>query len=104
MSNSNWWAVAPMYSGKTTALSTTSTSAVAFTDGGGRYFLCAIGCNAFIQTGTSTVGAAATTSGNFSAVIPSGQALILTLPASVTHFRVITDSGSGTLYWGKVGN
>jgi hypothetical protein len=55
-------------------------------------------------TGISTVGAAAATSGNFSVAIPSGQALVLEIPDTVTHFRVITDSGTGTLYWGKVGN
>ena len=102
-SASNWWSIAPMSSGTATAVSTTSTAATAFGKGGGRYFLCAMGCNAFLQTGISTVGAAAATSTNFTVAIPSGQALVLEIPDSVTHFRVITDSGTGTLYWGKVG-
>ena len=103
-SASNWWSIAPMNASTATAISTSSTAATAFSKGGGRYFLCAIGCNVFVQTGISTVGAAAATSTNFSVVIPSGQALVLEIPDSVTHFRAITDSGSGTLYWGKVGN
>ena len=103
-SASNWWSIAPMSNGTATAVSTTSTAATAFSKGGGRYFLCAVGCNVFVQTGISTVGAAAATSTNFSVVIPSGQALVLEIPDSVTHFRAITDSGTGTLYWGKVGN
>ena len=32
---------------------------------------------------------------------PSGQAIVARIPDSVTRFRVITDSGSGTLYGGK---
>lgn len=101
---SNWWSIGPMPTGTATALSTTSTAATAFGKGGGRYYIWASGCNAFLLTGISTVGAAAATSGNFSVAIPSGQALVLEIPDTVTHFRVITDSGSGTLYWGKVGN
>ena len=103
-SASNWWSIAPMSSGTATDVSTTSTAETAFTEGGGRYFLCAIGCNVFLRTGISTVGAAAATSAKFTVAIPSGQALVLEIPDSVTHFRVVTDSGSGTLYWGKVGN
>ena len=103
-SASNWWAIGPMVYGNATAVSTTSTAAIAFAKGGGRYFVCAVGCNAIINTGISTVGAAAATSGNFTAIVPSGQAVDLTVPDSTTHFRVITDSGSGTLYWGKDGN
>lgn len=103
-SASNWWSIAPMQTGNATVVTTTSTAATAFGKGGGRYFLWASGCNAFLLTGISTVGAAAATSGNFSVPIPSGQALVLEIPDSVTHFRVITDSGNGTLYWGKVGN
>ena len=87
-----------------TALSTTSTAAIAFAKGGGRYYLWASGCNAFLLTGMSAVGAAAATANNFSVAIPSGQALILEIPDTVTHFRAITDTGTGTLYWGKVGN
>lgn len=101
---SNWWATGPMVSGNATAITTSSTAATAFSKAGGRYFLCAIGCNVFMQTGISTVGAAAATSANFSVVVPAGQAIIVEIPDSVTHFRAITDSGSGNLYWGKVGN
>ena len=103
-SASNWWSIAPMSSGTATAVSTTSTAATAFGNGGGRYYIWASGCNAFLLTGISTVGAAAATSGKFSFPIPSGQAIVLEIPDTVTHFRVITDSGTGTLYWGKVGN
>ena len=103
-SASNWWSIGPMPTGTATALSTTSTAATAFGKGGGRYYIWASGCNAFLLTGISTVDAAAATSGNFSVAIPSGQALVLEIPDTVTHFRVITDSGTGVLYWGKVGN
>ena len=99
-----WWSIGPMPASTATALSTTSTAAVAFANGGGRYYLWASGCNAFLLTGISTVGAAAATANSFSVAIPSGQALVLEIPDTVTHFRAITDSGSGTLYWGKVGN
>ena len=52
---SNWWSIGPMPTGTATALSTTSTAATAFGKGGGRYYIWASGCNAFLLTRISTV-------------------------------------------------
>lgn len=49
---SNWWSIGPMPTGTATALSTTSTAATAFGKGGGRYYIWASGCNAFLLTGS----------------------------------------------------
>lgn len=97
-------AIQPAVGGMTvTATSTTSTAAVALGQAGGDYIFSAVGADAFIRFGISTVGAAAATSTNFDVYVQSGGDRIVTLPPSVTHFRVIS-SGTGNLYWGKAGN
>lgn len=102
---SNWWAVGPMYGGGTTvSTSTTSTAAAALGSGGGRYCFVSLSSNAFVRFGTSSgMSAAAATTGNYDFVIPAGAYVIITLPPSITHYRVIADA-SGSVYWGKVGN
>lgn len=97
-------AIQPAVGGATvTAISATSTAAVALGQAGGDYIFSAAGADAFIRFGISTVGAAAATSTNFDVYVHSGGDRVVTLPPSVTHFRVIS-SGTGNLYWGKAGN
>lgn len=86
--------------GVATAITTTSTAAAAF-GAVGNFVFDAIGCNVFIRVGGSNITAAAATTGNFDIVVPSGTAREVRIPEWATHFRAITDSGSGTLYFGR---
>lgn len=90
--------------GTTTAGTTTSTAATALGKGGGRYSFTSLGAHTFVRFGDSSVGAAATTTGAYDLVVPSGTEREITIPNSTTHFRQITDTGTSAVYWGKVGN
>lgn len=51
-----------------------------------------------IQFGTSIVGAATTSMG----YVTADADVVLDIPPGVTHFRAITPSASGTLFWAYV--
>lgn len=97
-------AIQPAVGGMTvTATSDTSTDAIALGQAGGDYIFSAVGTDAFIRFGISTVGAAAAASAKFDIYVQSGGDRVVTLPPSITHFRVIA-TDTGNLYWGKAGN
>jgi hypothetical protein len=86
-----------------TSTSGTSTSAEFIGDDRGRWLFTAVGADAYVNLGDSSVAAATTATGGFYFYIPSGQSMVVRLQPNQKFFRVIS-SGTGTLVRNKVGN